>query len=94
MKRCLENVQGVLLGAMIFFLGLSLLAMPQNSLLADDPGGTSNASRDCIACTGCRGVSTPCPPGVYNCVPVGEQCDEYCDCVQYPEQKGNCWCRK
>ena len=59
MKRCLENVQGVLLGAMFFFLGLSLLAMPQNRLLADDPGGGGlNVPR----CPGnsCKNTSSTC----------------------------------
>ncbi len=53
MKRCLENVQGVLLGAMFFFLGLSLLAMPQNSLLADEGGPGQVPQKICTSDTVC-----------------------------------------
>ncbi len=60
MKRCLENVQGVLLGAMFFFLGLSLLAMPQNRLLADAPGGGGQNVPQCTNGTACKESGGTC----------------------------------
>lgn len=92
MKRCLENVQGVLLGAMIFFLGLSLLAMPQNSLLADEGGPQPGLA--CLFCSNsnCQAKYAPpdcnigtCPPSFWcstscGCVPDGGSSTLWCDC--------------
>lgn len=96
MKRCLENVQGVLLGAMIFFLALSLLAMPQNSLLADEGGpgtiancvhnecdsgcGNGTAIGNCN-CVGCNCTKQGCARDDCNCKDVDLTNNVLCECA-------------